>query len=111
MNKLTTSTAIPTRAVKLEALSNITASSFETAARSLKVEPIIAPVHSDGEIEVAIVTLGREPRGGLVVLPDTFMYAHRASIILARPETTYRRFITYLRLPETAVCFLTESTT
>ena len=27
---------------------------FETAARSLKVEPIIAPVHSDVEIETAI---------------------------------------------------------
>src|SRR5262249_54938490 len=28
---------------------------FETAARSLKVELIIAPVHSDGEIETAII--------------------------------------------------------
>jgi putative ABC transport system substrate-binding protein len=56
--------------------------SLETAARSLKIEPINAPVHSDGEIEAGIVTLGREPRGGLVVLPDTFVYAHRASIIL-----------------------------
>jgi putative ABC transport system substrate-binding protein len=41
------------------------------AARSLKVEPIIAPVHSDVEIETA-VTLGREPGVGLVVLPDIF---------------------------------------
>ena len=29
--------------------------SFETAARSLKVVPIAAPVHSDAEIEVAII--------------------------------------------------------
>jgi putative ABC transport system substrate-binding protein len=56
--------------------------SLETAARSLKIEPIIAPVDNDGEIEAAIITLGRDPRGGLIVLPDTFMYAHRASIIL-----------------------------
>src|SRR6516225_960502 len=35
--------------------------SLEAAARSLKVEPIIAPVHSDGEIETAIIALGREP--------------------------------------------------
>ena len=34
--------------------------SFETAARSLKVLPIIAPVHRDGEIETAIIALGRE---------------------------------------------------
>jgi hypothetical protein len=57
--------------------------SFEAAARSLKVVPIIAPVHSDAEIETAIIALGREPGGGLVVMPDTFMYVHRAPIILA----------------------------
>jgi hypothetical protein len=49
----------------------VTASTFmtsvEAAARSLKVEPIIASVHGDAEIETAIVALGREPRGGLVV--------------------------------------------
>jgi putative ABC transport system substrate-binding protein len=31
---------------------------FETAARSLKVVPIIAPVHSDAEIETAIILSG-----------------------------------------------------
>src|SRR5262249_20004022 len=58
-------------------------SSFETAAWSRKVAPIIAPVRSDAEIETAINVLGHEPRGGLVVLPDTFMGVHRASIISA----------------------------
>jgi putative ABC transport system substrate-binding protein len=57
--------------------------SLEAAARSLKVAPIIAPVHSDLEIEMAITALGREPGGGLVVMPDTFMTAHRAPIISA----------------------------
>jgi putative ABC transport system substrate-binding protein len=57
--------------------------SLETAARSLKVEPIIAPVHDNAEIETAIITLAREPGGGLVVMPDTFATSHRASIILA----------------------------
>ena len=52
--------------------------SLETASRSLKVAPIIAPVHSDVEIETAISALGREPRGGLVVMPDVFTSAHRA---------------------------------
>jgi putative ABC transport system substrate-binding protein len=56
---------------------------FETAALSLKVVPIIAPVHGDEEIEMAITTLGREPGGGLVVMPDAFMVGHRAPIILA----------------------------
>jgi putative ABC transport system substrate-binding protein len=57
--------------------------SLVTAARSLKVVPIPAPVHSDVEIEAAIMALGREPGGGLVVIPDLFTYVHRASIILA----------------------------
>jgi putative ABC transport system substrate-binding protein len=35
--------------------------SLETAARSLKVVPITAPVHSDVEIEKALIALGREP--------------------------------------------------
>jgi putative ABC transport system substrate-binding protein len=56
--------------------------SLETAARSLKVVPIIAPVHSDVEIETAI-TAGREPGGGLVAMPDAFLVAHRAPIISA----------------------------
>src|SRR5262249_47713131 len=57
--------------------------SFETAARSLNVEPIIAHVHSDGEIETAIMALGREPQSGLVAIPDGFMTTHRASLIAA----------------------------
>jgi putative ABC transport system substrate-binding protein len=65
----------------------VTASAFmpslETAARSLKVVPSIAAVHSDAEIETAIIALGRQPGGGLVVMPDVFMVAHRASIISA----------------------------
>jgi putative tryptophan/tyrosine transport system substrate-binding protein len=57
--------------------------SLETAARSLKVVPIMAPVHSDEEIEAAITALGREPGGGLVVMPDLFTLVHRAPIISA----------------------------
>jgi putative ABC transport system substrate-binding protein len=57
--------------------------SFETAARSLKVAPIIASVHSDAEIEAAIIAHGHEPGGGLVVVPDGFMSTHRAPIISA----------------------------
>jgi putative ABC transport system substrate-binding protein len=57
--------------------------SLETAARSLKVAQIIAPIHSDVEIETAITALGREPGGGLVVLPDLFTYVHRAPLMSA----------------------------
>jgi putative ABC transport system substrate-binding protein len=53
---------------------------FEAAARSLKVAPIAAPVHSDAEIETVITSLSREPRGGLVVTSD--LTVHRAPIIM-----------------------------
>jgi hypothetical protein len=56
---------------------------LETAARSLNVEPVIVLVHSDREIETAIIALGREPGGGLVVMADAFTIAHRAPIISA----------------------------
>jgi putative ABC transport system substrate-binding protein len=57
--------------------------SFEMAARSLKVEPITAPVHSDADIETDIIALGREPGGGLVSMAGGFMFRHRAQIISA----------------------------
>ena len=55
-------------------------SSFEAAARSLAVEPIMAPVHSDSEIEAVITALGRE-QAGLVVMPDAFMAVHQDTVI------------------------------
>jgi len=58
--------------------------SFDTAARSLKVMPIPAPVRSDVEIETAIAALGREPGDGLVVMPEPLTGGtHRALVISA----------------------------
>jgi putative ABC transport system substrate-binding protein len=68
--------------------------SFETAARSLKVEQITAPVHSDAEIETAITALGREPGGGLVV-PGGFTFAHRAPIISAAARNNVPAIYSY----------------
>jgi putative tryptophan/tyrosine transport system substrate-binding protein len=55
--------------------------SFEQAARSFKLEPVAARVRSEIEIEEAIVTLGHEPKAGLVVMGDSFMVLNRARII------------------------------
>jgi putative ABC transport system substrate-binding protein len=60
---------------------------FEAGARSLKVGPTAAVVHSDAEIETVIGSLGREPGGGLVVMPDPFTEVRRAPIIFLQPET------------------------
>jgi len=57
--------------------------SLETAARSLKVDPIITPVRNDVEIEGAIRKLGSEPGGGLIVMPDVFIIEHHVPSILA----------------------------
>jgi putative ABC transport system substrate-binding protein len=57
--------------------------SVETAARSLRIAPVTKLVHSDPEIEEAIIDLGQGPGGGLVVMPDVFVAVHRAPIISA----------------------------
>jgi putative tryptophan/tyrosine transport system substrate-binding protein len=55
---------------------------FEAAARSSKVTPITARAQSDAEIETVVTTLGREPDGGLIVMPDFFMLNHVRPILL-----------------------------
>jgi putative tryptophan/tyrosine transport system substrate-binding protein len=61
------------------AIASVYMPSLEAAARSLKVVPIVAPVHGDAEIEMAITAIGREPGGGLVVMSG----GRRAPIISA----------------------------
>jgi hypothetical protein len=70
--------------------------SLESAARSLKVVPIITPVHSDAEIETAIIALGREPGGGLVVMPDAFLRCIACRSYWRWARTRYRRSIGHL---------------
>jgi putative tryptophan/tyrosine transport system substrate-binding protein len=55
--------------------------SFDAAARSFKVVPSVVPVHTDAEIEMVMTSLGREPKGGLVVMPDNFVIDRREAII------------------------------
>jgi putative tryptophan/tyrosine transport system substrate-binding protein len=55
---------------------------FEAAAQSSKVESIAARARSDPEIELVVTSLGREPAGGLIVMPDYFMFVHSRPIIL-----------------------------
>jgi putative tryptophan/tyrosine transport system substrate-binding protein len=54
---------------------------FESVARSFAVEPIPAPVGDDVEIETTLASIGREPGGGVIVMPDAFMTVHRRKII------------------------------
>jgi putative ABC transport system substrate-binding protein len=54
---------------------------FETAAQSVNVTAISAPVQSLAELEAVITTLGREPGGGFVAMADFFLFIHRAPMI------------------------------
>jgi putative tryptophan/tyrosine transport system substrate-binding protein len=53
---------------------------LNAAAASLGVEVTAARVHDMSELESAIAAQGREPNGGLVAMPDSFLNARRAEI-------------------------------
>ncbi|OKO75211.1 ABC transporter substrate-binding protein [Bradyrhizobium sp. NAS96.2] len=53
---------------------------FKTAAASLGMEAIPAPVHDGSELESVIAAQG--PSTGLIVMPDGFLNEHRAELVL-----------------------------
>jgi putative ABC transport system substrate-binding protein len=53
---------------------------FKAAAASFAVEAIVAPVRDRSELEAAIAAQAREPNGGLIAMPDSFLLAHRAEV-------------------------------
>jgi putative tryptophan/tyrosine transport system substrate-binding protein len=55
--------------------------SVEASAPALGAKVIACPVHSETDVERAIVDLGREPGGGLIVMIDVFNAVHRPAII------------------------------
>ncbi len=54
---------------------------IEAAAPAFALTLDILPVHSVGEMEEAVTALAREPNSALVVPPDVFIVANRASVI------------------------------
>jgi len=55
-------------------------SPFKAAAASVAMEAIPTPVRNTSELESAIAGQARTPNGGLVVMTDSFLVAHRAEI-------------------------------
>jgi putative tryptophan/tyrosine transport system substrate-binding protein len=53
---------------------------FKAAASSFAVEAIAAPVRDRSELESVIAAQTREPNGGLIAMPDSFLDAHRVEI-------------------------------
>jgi len=60
---------------------------IEAAAPSVGLTVRSAPVRDDAAIEDAIAAQAREPGGGLIILPDSFVAAHSDVIIAQRPVT------------------------
>lgn len=55
--------------------------SINTAASSFGIDASEAPVHDSQEIEAAIAVEGRDPGGGLIVMPDAFNATNHELII------------------------------
>jgi putative ABC transport system substrate-binding protein len=56
---------------------------LEDAGKPLGVLPVAAPIHGDAELTSVVADFAREPRGGLLVLPDDFTISHNAQIVAA----------------------------
>ena len=70
---------------------------FNAAAVSSAVEAIGEPVRDTSELEPVIAALPRAPNGGLIVMPDTFMVAHRAEVTsLAARYPSYHLCVAFL---------------
>jgi putative ABC transport system substrate-binding protein len=54
---------------------------FKTAAASLAVEAISAPVHELTHLEAIVADQAREPNTGLIIMADVFLWVHRAEVI------------------------------
>jgi len=73
--------------------------SAKASAASLRVEVLAAPVHDTSELESVVAGLAREPNSGLIVIPESFMYVHRAQVtsLSARYQLPavypYRQFV------------------
>jgi ABC-type uncharacterized transport system substrate-binding protein len=80
-------------------------SSFTAAAASLAVEAIAAPIRDTSALEAIVATQAREPNGGLIVMPDTFITARHAQVASLAVHLLLRGGST----PKSAVSFPTVS--
>lgn len=60
---------------------------IETRGRSLGAEIATAPVRDTAALEKAITEFGREPGGGLLIMPEAFTALHRDRIIALAADT------------------------
>jgi putative ABC transport system substrate-binding protein len=56
---------------------------IETAATSFGIEAVRMPVDKIDRIEVSVAEFASKPNGGMIVLPDTWLFGHRDSVVQA----------------------------
>ena len=64
------------------------------------VEPVALPVHNKAELESAVADFAREPKGGFVALPDSFMVANRVEVIALAARSHLALVAPYRFYPE-----------
>ena len=74
--------------------------SMQAAAVSIGVSLTIAAVNDTAEIEQAIVEAGREPNGGLIALPDAFLFGRRDMIVAWAAKWNVPAVYAYRRFAE-----------
>lgn len=61
-------------------------SAMQAAAPKMAVALSISAVHSPADIEQVVAAAGREPGGGVIVLPDSFLFGQRQRIVALAAE-------------------------
>jgi ABC-type uncharacterized transport system substrate-binding protein len=84
--------------------------SFEAASRLFKVAPIVAPVHSEAEIETVITSLGASREAASLSCRIPFRRFIARQSYCWQPETMFRPLIATIPLLKTADCFPTDPT-
>jgi putative tryptophan/tyrosine transport system substrate-binding protein len=77
---------------------------LETLPPSVPVQLVAAPVHNSAEIDAAIAALGREPGGGLMIMPDIFNDANHEQIVALAAKHSLPAVYTH-RFNDGLICY------
>ena len=66
---------------------------FDRAARQLALEPVMLPIHDVAEMKASVESFARTPGGSIVVMPDAFLLANRATVF--ELATKHRLLVIY----------------
>jgi hypothetical protein len=83
---------------------------FTAAAAVFAAQAISAPVRNESELASVIAEQAREPNSGLIVMPDSFLIAHRAETTSLAAQYLSLLSIRIVYSPKPAACYPTELT-